>query len=65
MANADRHKDRWFEYSFAGTADTIHLRMAYDIYENNVSVSWEAPQHLHASITLVTSIIQRFKLVPR
>ena len=42
MANADRHKDRWFAYSFVG-AEAIHVRMAYDIWENNVSVIWEAP----------------------
>jgi hypothetical protein len=64
MANADRHKDRWFEYSFVGR-DTIHLRMAYNVWEDNVSVIWEAPVQLHPSITLATSIIQRFKLLPR
>jgi hypothetical protein len=64
MANADRHKDLWFEYSFVGR-ETIHLRMAYDIGSGNVSVFWEAPDHLHPSITLATSIVQRFKLVPR
>jgi hypothetical protein len=64
MANADRHKDRWFEYSFVG-AETIRLRMAYDVWEGNVSVTWEAPAHLHPLISLATSITQRFKLVPR
>jgi hypothetical protein len=64
MANADRHKDLWFEYSFVGR-ETIHLRMAYDISMNNVSVVLEAPAHLHPSIALATSIVQRFKLLPR
>jgi hypothetical protein len=64
MGNADRHKDLWFEYSFVGT-ETIHLRMAYDVWKDNVSVVWEAPAHLHPSIALATSIVQRFKLVPR
>jgi hypothetical protein len=64
MSNADRHKDRWFEYEVIGT-DTIKLRMAYNVWENNVSVFWDAPAHLHASIVLATSIVQRFRLVPR
>ncbi len=65
MANADRHKDRWFEYSFEGTRGTIHLRMAYDIWEGNVSVQWEGAAGLHSEIMLATSIVQRFELVPR
>lgn len=64
MANADRHKDLWFEYSLVGT-ETIHLRMAYDIGRGDVSVIWHAPPHLHRAITLTTSVVQRFRLVPR
>jgi hypothetical protein len=65
MANADRHQDRWFEYSITGPTDTIQLRMAYNINEDNVSVIWEAPPHLHSLIRQVTSIVQRYHLVPR
>jgi hypothetical protein len=39
MANADRHKDLWFEYSIVGPADTIHLRMAYNIWETTSALS--------------------------
>src|SRR4029079_10803372 len=54
MANADRHKDRWFKYSIVGPTDAIGLRMAYDIWENNVSVFWDAPPHLHRLIAQAT-----------
>ena len=64
MADADAHKDRWFEYSLVGK-ETAHLRMAYNIGDGNVSVICEAPDHLRPLIELATSIVQRFKLSPR
>jgi hypothetical protein len=60
-ANADRHKGVWFDYAFQGT-ETIRVRMAYDVWQNNVSVTWEAPPHLDAAIKVATSVCQRYKL---
>jgi hypothetical protein len=64
MSNADQHKGRWFEYSIVGT-DTIGIRMAYNVWENNVTVLWEAPAHLHEAIKFAASVMQKFKLVRR
>jgi hypothetical protein len=39
--------------------------MAYNVWENSVTVHREAPARLHEAIKLAASVVQRFKLVRR